>query len=191
MPPRSARWREGWSRHHQGAQVSETAITDTGHLTKLVHRAEPTVLAAEFDDVTGQDGAHSREGVKLLFGRRTETDRAARPTPGTRRRTPRPAGPHITGTGTRTGSGSAPATSRTSRTSRTDHNLFAVGQQPRPVEPTDIRPAQHAARGPQGIDHPRPRRHPLNPGVPDLARDIDDQLAPRTARRAIRHRARG
>lgn len=102
------------------------------------------MLAAEFDDVPGQDRTHSGEGVELLLGRRAETDRATRTTPGTRQPTPRPAGPHISGTAP----GPAPAASRTSRTSRTDNDLLTIGQQPRPVEPLDIRPAQHTARGP-------------------------------------------
>ena len=144
------------------------------------------MLGTEFDDVTGQNRAHSREGVELLLGRRAETDRTARTSPGTRRPTPRPAGPHVSGTGTTPGPGPA-----TGRTSRANHDLFPVGQQPRPVEPTDVRPVQHAARSPQGIDHSRPPWHPLNSGMPDLARDIDDQLAPRSARRAVRHRSGG
>ncbi|MCZ1010022.1 hypothetical protein O1L68_28310 [Streptomyces lydicus] len=60
---------------------------------------------------------------------------------------------------------------------RTDHDLFAVGQQPCPVQPTGVRSPQYPTRGLQRIDHPRSRRHPANARA-GPARDIDDQLPP-------------
>ncbi len=98
------------------------------------------MLGAEFDDVPGQDRSHSGQGVELLLGRRAEADRTGRAgltAPGAGLSTPRPTVPRTDGTGTTSG-----------RTGRAHHDLFAVGQQARPVQPAGARSAQHPARGP-------------------------------------------
>ncbi len=134
------------------------------------------MLGTEFDDVARQYGPDPRQGVELLLGRRTEAHRPARTGSATRRPTARTTAPGTTGAGAAPGRG----------TRHADRDLFAVGQQPRPIQPADISPVQHTARGPQSVDHSRARRHPVNAGMPDLTRDIDDQLAPTAARGAAR-----
>ncbi|CAM5242506.1 hypothetical protein SGLAM104S_02625 [Streptomyces glaucescens] len=118
---------------------------------------------AVVDDVLGEHRTDAGQGVELLHRGRAEGDGShrcrARNTSGSAR--------------SRELSGSGPA----------DDHLLPVHEEPRPVEPVEVRARPHPARRLQRVHHPRSRGKPVDPGFPHLPADVHHDLGARCARR--------